>query len=80
MGDPEIVFYDGAILPGEHTISFILIFKEKGKIEESDPLWKVKGEIPISIDPKLEPKKVIKLVSNREGAEDQITTRIMDNN
>ena len=50
------------------------------KIEESDPLWKVKGEIPISIDPELNPKKVIKLVTNRESPEGQIITRIMYDN
>lgn len=73
--ETEITFYEGAILPGEHTISFLLIFKEKGKIKESDPLWRVDGEIPISIKPKLEPKKIIKLVTNREGSEGQIVTR-----
>jgi len=35
---PEMTFYDGAILPGEHTISFILIFKEREKIKESDQM------------------------------------------
>jgi hypothetical protein len=40
------------------------------------PLWRVDGEIPISIDPKLEPKKVIKLITNRESPESQIITRI----
>jgi hypothetical protein len=72
----EITFYDGAILTGEHTISFLLIFKERGKVKESDPLWRIDGEIPISIDPKLEPKTVIKLTTNRENPEGQIITRI----
>ena len=77
MGDvPEITFYDGAILPGEHIISFILLFKEKGKTKDSDPMWKVKGEIPISINPTKEPKEVISLVTDRKSPKGQIITRI----
>lgn len=81
MGDEsEIVFYDGAILPGEHTISFLLIFKEKGKIKESDPIWRVDGEFPIIINSKLEQKKMIKLITKQESPENQIITRIVDEN
>ncbi len=78
--ESEIVFYDGAILPGEHTISFLLIFKERGKIKESDPLWKVDGEFPIIIDSKLEQKKIIKLITKQESTENQISTKIVDEN
>ena len=81
MGEEsEIVFYDGAILPGEHTISFLLIFKEKGKIKESDPLWRIDGEFSIIINSKLEQKKVINLITKQESTENQIITRIVDEN
>ncbi len=70
MGNqPQVVFFDDALPAGDHNISFELKFKEKDKQEEDDPTWKVEANFNFSINPKTKEKKVIRLITSREGSE-----------
>lgn len=74
----EIIFYDGYIPSGKHEISFILIFKDKDRIEEEDPFWKVEGEFTFLIEEYK--KKKIRIITSRDEFKKTIKTTWEEDN
>lgn len=70
----ETVFYDGFITAGKHTIGFVLVFKQKDKTGEKDPLWKTRGDFTFRIQRRKKGKKDIRLTTFLEKNGNDICT------